>query len=333
MLACSQEFWGFVSGSPIIIRNAALVDPPAFRMKDFGPRWQDAAGTDFIDRLISMGRSGSGFSVSESPFGFTESGLLDLRGLRIARRIELRRVTFAPADFEDVSFEGLWFERCAFNNAKFDRANFQSISEHGNEFIGCIFLKSSFRGAAIGFRGSHFESCSFECVNFRKAVFVRPEFDGCEFYRCKFDGCDLNGSSFERCRFVGALRDVWFRGGFAHPDDVSQYGIPRVNLMAEVSFECASLRDVTFSNGCDLSSVKVPSDERHKLVGRWPEKLRSLQVQSKKWSAAARDAADVFAATNLTHARGQEWFILNRDDLEVEFGDEVADLIWKSFSS
>lgn len=298
-------------------------------MKQLGTRWQDAAGKEFVDRLVSMGRSGNGFSVSESPFGVIENELLDLRGLRFAEKAELRRVSFSPADFGAASWKGVWLERCTFNKAKFDGSGFQKIAEHGNEFIDCTFLKSSFREAAIGYKGSRFETCTFDSADFSRAVFVRPEFDGCAFYRCKFDGCDLNGSSFERCRFVGTLRGVWFRGGFAHPNDVSQYGQPRVNRMVEVSFESACLRDVTFSNTCDLASVKPPADGHHELIAQWPEKLRDLQEQAQNWPAAVSKAATAIAATNLVHARTQDWFILNRDDLEDEFGGEIADFIWQ----
>ena len=302
-------------------------------MKQLVTRWQTAAGKDFVDHLTLMGRSGNGFSVSESPFGLTEGGLLDFRGLRVAEKAQLRRVVFGPADFGAASLKGAWLERCTFNNSKFDGTGFQKMAELGNEFINCCFLKSSFQEAALGYRGSRFVKCTFDSVGFSRTSFIRPEFDGCAFYHCKLDGCDLNGSSFDHCRFVGSLRNVWFRGGFAHPNDVVEYGQPRVNQMVEVSFESACLRDVTFSNGCDLSSVKPPTDGHHVLITQWPEKLRNLQDRSKNWPAAASKAANAFATSNLVHARTQAWFILNRDDLEGEFGSEVASLIWESLAT
>ena len=302
-------------------------------MKKLDTRWQDAAGKDFVDRLISMGRSGNGYTISESPFGDTEEGILDLRGLRLSEKTRLRRVTFSPADFGSATWKGIWLERCSFSKTKFCEVSFQTVAEHGNEFIDCTFFKSSFREAAIGYKGSRFQSCSFESVIFTRAVFVRPEFDGCAFYRCKFDGCDLNGSSFERCRFVGTLRDVWFRGDFAHPNDVSRYGQPRKNRMAEVSFESACLRDVTFSNDCELKTVKLPADGHHKLITQWPSKLRNLQEQAEKWPGTIGKAATVFAVMHLVHAITQDCYILNRDDLEAQFGNEATDLIWRAIAA
>lgn len=299
-------------------------------MKQLETRWQEAAGKEFVDRLKLLGRSGNGFNVSESPFGIVKDGRLDLRGLRFSEKIELRRVAFMPADFGGASLKGIWLERCAFNQSTFEGSSLRKIAEHGNAFTKCSFLKTSFQEAAIGYKGSRFESCTFDRVDFSRAIFIRPEFDDCAFYHCKFGGSDFNGSSFERCRFVGELRRVWFRGGFAHPNDLSRFGLPRPNHMIEVSFESATLHDVTFSNNCDLSSVRLPNNGRYALVTKWPQKLLNLQAESTDWPTNDRKIASTFAETNLVHARTQNWFILNRDELEGEFGDEMASRIWQS---
>ncbi|MEY4484567.1 MAG: hypothetical protein RL693_2019, partial [Verrucomicrobiota bacterium] len=236
-------------------------------MKQLGIRWQDGIGKEFVDSLTLAGRSGNGFSVLESPFGATPQGVLDLRGLRLHEKAELRRVNFAAADFGAASLKGIWLERCVFNDSVFDGASFQKVAEHGNMFTNCSFRKVSFREAAIGYKGSRFDHCTFEGVDFTRTIFVRPEFDDCAFYRCKLDGSDLNASSFDRCRFVGVLKEIWFRGGFAYPNDIKRYGQSRPNRMSEVSFENAALHDVTFSNQCDLSSVHIPADDQYALVG------------------------------------------------------------------
>ncbi|MCW1887747.1 pentapeptide repeat-containing protein [Luteolibacter flavescens] len=302
-------------------------------MKHLRTRWQEAAGRDFVDDLVSRGRSGNGLTVMRSPFGETDAGRLDLRGLTLPGSAQLRRIAFAPADLGASVWKGVWLERCTFHEAGFDHADLRSIAEHGNGFTGCTFARSSFRDAAIGYRGSRFESCTFEAADFRGAVFVRPEFNGCEFHGCKLDGCDLNGSSFDRCRFTGTLRNVWFRGGFPHPDDLERYGTPRVNGMKEVSFEAACLRDASFSNACDLSSVKLPHDGRHALITGWLRKLAHLESASREWPAPARRTADLFVASHRVHAVTQDWFIVNRDDLDEEFGIETAALIWQSITT
>jgi fluoroquinolone resistance protein len=302
-------------------------------MKQHIDRWNGGSGREFVHRLVASGRSGNGFSVSESPFGTSECGLLDLRGLRLPEKAELRRVSFAPANFCASSFKRVWFEGCDFRDSVLDSVSFQKVAEHGNSFTNCVLLKASFREAAIGYKGSRFQRCTFDRTDFSRAVFIRPEFDECAFYHCKLDEADLNGSSFNRCRFVGELRRVWFRGSFAHPNDVGRYGRPRHNNMVEVSFENASLRAVTFSNDCDLSSVFPPTDGRHALVDGWRGKLTDLELQCGSWPEHQRKAALAFASTNLVHAQTQNWSIINRDDLENEFGEETAGLIWRALAA
>ena len=299
-------------------------------MKRFKTRWQEGGGKEFVDRLVYMGRSGNGFNVLESPFGMTEDGLLDFRGLCLPETAELRRVSFGPADFSASSWARVWLERSRFDRADFAGASFQVIGDHGNEFLSCRFSRTSFRGGVLGYRGSRFVSCAFDRADFSRALFVRPEFDDCEFRDCKLNGCDFNGASFERCRFMGELRDVWFRGGFALPADMSEYGVPRANRMTDVSFEGACLREATFSNGCDLSSVRIPKDGYHQLCAQWSQRLKILQEIARTWGPEARSAGSAFAAIHLVHARTQDWFILNRRDLDEEYGRDVADLIWQS---
>jgi len=299
-------------------------------MKNVEIRWQEGIGKQFVDRLGTAGRSGNGVSVSESPFGATAQGILDFRGLRFHEKSELRRLSFAPSDFRASVFKGIWLERCVFSDSVFEGASFQKVAEHGSTFRNCNFLKSSFRDAVIGFRGTRFDRCTLDSVDFHQTGFIRPEFDDCAFHRCKLDGCDLNGASFERCRFVGVLNEVWFRGGFGHPNEVERYGQPRRNRMLNVSFESAVLHDVTFSNQCDLSTVHPPTDDRHALLGNWPTRLSSLQEQCASWPENQQRAAKAFASTNLVHAQTQDWFLLNRDDLQGEFGEETANRIWQA---
>jgi uncharacterized protein YjbI with pentapeptide repeats len=252
--------------------------------------------------------------------------------LRLPEKTELRKVIFAASDFGAALWNGIWLQRCFFDKSIFDKASVQKIADHGNLFTNCTFSKASFREAVIGFKGSQFQNCTFDRVDFRRAGFIRPEFSGCIFSHCRLDGCDLNGSSFERCEFVGPLNEVWFRGGFPHPNDVSQYGDPRPNQMLDVSFEKARLRDVFFSNSCVLSSVKLPDDGRCMLVSQWQEKLVRLQNELERWPQVAKEAGCAFVSTNLVHARIQNWFIVNRDDLEAEFGSDVAIRIWSTIA-
>ena len=302
-------------------------------MKHFEARWEVAAGKEFVDHLILMGHSGNGFEVTESPFGVTEDSRLDLRGFRMPGNPQLRRVTFRPTDFGAASMKRVWLERCSFSDSSFIGADFHGVKEHGSDFTNCLFTNCSFRAAAIGYRGSRFVKCVFDRVNFNRAIFVRPEFDDCVFDHCKLDGCDFNASSFEKSCFIGELYDVWFRGGFASPDDVAKHGRPRANQMVGVSFEKALLSDLTFSDGCELASVKIPLDGRYLLVERWRDKLETLRERLSDLEDAEAKLISLFVSTYSIHARTQDWMILNRDDIEDTYGQGVTNLIWQGLAS
>lgn len=141
----------------------------------------------------------------------------------------LRRATFA----------NLAIRNCRFENDDFTRANLSEIGDHANAFVGCGFANASFRGATLGFEGSEYRGCSFQKASFQGAGFVRPIFEGCSFVDCRLRNLDFEGSSFSRGKFVGELRDVWFRNGYSHPALKDDFGRPPVNTMREVDFSAA----------------------------------------------------------------------------------------------
>jgi hypothetical protein len=76
--------------------------------------------------------------------------------------------------------------------------------------------------------------------------------------------------------------------------------------------------------------VKIPTDGYHQLCAQWSQRLKILEETARTWGPEARSAGSAFAAIHLVHARTQDWFILNRRDLDEEYGRDVADLIWQS---
>lgn len=301
-------------------------------MKTLESRWGVEEGKRFIDALVYEARSGNGYRIEESPFGRTESGLWDFRGLQVPRETQLRRVSFCPGDYSGSAWSRVWIERSTFEGSVFDDARFLSATDHGNSVSNCRFLRASFRNAGIGYRGSRYSACSFERVDFRGAGFIRPEFDDCTFVDCRLDGSDFNGASFERCSFSGEVTDVWFRGGFWSSYSLQEFGQPRKNRMQGVSFENACLRGATFSDGCNLETVTPPRDGRHALITGWMEKLLRLGEEIEAWPASTRAEAKLFVQVHQTHARTQGHFILHRDDIEEDYGVEIAELIWNSIT-
>ncbi len=178
--------------------------------------------------------------------------------------------------------------------------------------------------AAIGHKGTSYHDCVFDRTDFRKAMFIRAEFDKCMFRNTKSKGIDFNASSFVNCSFHGKLEDVWFRGTFPLRDMMAEFGFPRKNQMENINFEEASLWSVTFSNDCDLSTIVMPSSGEYRKYCNWEKRLVALDKKASELTAEDRKEAKVFASSHLVHARDQDWFILNCEEIIEEFGEQLG---------
>lgn len=260
-----------------------------------------------------------------------------MRGLVLPERSDLRRITFRSADLSGAILKQSWLELSAFIDVCFDCAQLHNCTERGCTFEKCRFRHASFRRSLIGaYRGSCFLHCCFENTDFIQARFGRPEFDDCYFENCTYSGVDFNGASFERCEFRGEVRGVWFHGGFLYESDLENYGEPRPNKMECVSFKNAKLIDVTFSDGCDLSTVIPPVDGRHAVFDRWQERIKSLLEQSRVWSEPFRNEAELYCKahqtqpfTDGTYPKKQDWYLTGVDSLSNLLGIEVGKKLWE----
>lgn len=301
---------------------------------EFKKRWETEPGRAFVDNLSRLGRSGNGYEIREAPFGVaTETGRLDLRGLILPERTELRRITFRFADFTGAILKHTMFELSVFSDVCFDNGAFQMAAVGGGTFEKCSFRNTNFRRAVLGYRGTRFTQCLFERADFIQTGFIRPEFDDCCFDNCIFSGVDFRGSSFERCEFRGEVRGVWFRGGFPLASFTERWGEPRSNRMNFVSFKHAKLMDITFSDHCDLSSIIPPEDGRHAVFDRWPERIKSVFELSRAWSEPSKKQGENFYTSYETHARKQDWYLMGVDELMNQFGKEPGMRIWQGLLS
>jgi hypothetical protein len=239
----------------------------------------------------------------------------------------MRRVKMHGVDLSASTLSGAWIEACSFENVTFNDVAAVKVADHGNRFVECAFVGTSLKEAAIGYRGSQFVRSTFVEADFRRAVFIRPEVDDVTFVDCRFEGTDLNGASFFRCTFRGEVKETWFRGGFALPGDKDQFGNPRPNKMENVSFENARLFGVTFSDGCELSTVALPSDGSCFRFDRWKLRLEKLLEFAATCPAEERKEIEIFCRAHLVHAPWQDAYILSREDLRADYGDRVAGVI------
>lgn len=287
-------------------------------------RWSSSEAVAFVTSFLNdLAR---GRPIESSPFGKID-GRIDLRGLPIPSDTRVHAVKGRSVDLSYATLAGVWIEACSFEDVAFDDAVAADIADHGNQFSECSFARTSFRGAALGYRGSRFASNRFVEADFRGAIFIRPEIDDCEFDRCRFDGVDFKGASFRRTKFSGEVKDVWFRGGFALEKDKARLGTPRPNFMEGVSFENARLSGVTFSNGCGLETVLLPLDASCHRFSHWKARLERLLDFAASRPSTERKEVEIFCRVHLVHAPGQDWYIVSTVDLRHEHGAKAAALI------
>lgn len=292
-------------------------------MKADRRRWESPQGLRALENILQLLHSGGRISGSSSPFGL--SGLLaDLRGIALPDYLNIKNCTFENVDLSGAFIRGSRVERCTFQNVKFDKADLRGMTDHGNDFEGCTFASTSFQRAILGYDGTPYRNCVFEKSSFRGASLIRAEFDDCKFVNAKLKGVDFDASSFVNSSFAGKVEDVWFRGHFALPDDVADFGFPRRNEMENVSFADASLWRITFSNDCDLSSVIMPSTGEYRRYCDWKRRLAGLEQRIPELPAKDKEEVKIFAKAHLVHAKKQDWFILNCQEVIEEYGEQLG---------
>lgn len=292
-------------------------------------RWASRRNDAAADRSFHAFITGKPLTAGDTPFGLTDRQLIDLRGCP-AQQMRVSGVVARNVDFSYGDFSSSWLEGNRFENCLFEKTCFKDFSDHGNMFRNCVFSRCNFRLGAIGYEGSRFVDCIFEECTFQRAVFIRAEFVNTDFIECKLRGVDFNGSSFEECRFEGIVEDVWFRGTFASESDFKEFGQPKGNKMLNVSFEKAQMVDLTISDGCDLSTIKLPRSGKYFRFDRWLSRLQCLERKLPDWDDEyKKHEASIFIRVALVHAQKQDWKVLNLDDLARTYGgpDVAAHLV------
>ena len=289
--------------------------------KEIITRWKSTAENDRAsERIFNICNHGGVLSVDQSPFGRMDNGLVDFRGYR-ASGIMVKDVVAKDCDFSCADFSNCWLEANRFENCRFEHTDFTNSSDHGNTFEGCVFIGCKFKLASLGYKGSNFRNCHFEECGFQRANFVRVEFVGTDFVNCRLKGVDFFGSSFDNCKFEGVLEDVWFRGTFPSDMDIDDFGKPKTNKMFNVSFEDAELIDLTISDGCDLSTVKLKNSGRYVKFDHWLKRLQFLERNLSNWdNEQFKLEASRFVRVSMVHAQKQDWKIISLDDLEKHYG-------------
>jgi uncharacterized protein YjbI with pentapeptide repeats len=279
-----------------------------------------------ISRILLKGRSIE--RNLSSIVGRTEQGLLDLRGVPLSFEpgMELNGVRVQDVDFSYAHFGHMLLKQCVFERVVFRGVESSRWNERGCRFADVDFGEARLRNAAIGIDGSIYERVSFRAADFTGTSFFRPQFIGCDFSDAKLRKLDFMVSNFVNCRFRGKLESVWFRRCYPSKRDEPLMGKAVPNEMRNVDFSEASLWDVTFTGGLDLSTVILPSDGSHLLLRHFDIALRKTQraIEMCPWTDEDKEKVSIWIDAFLTHAERQPMWILNRKEMGMELGEKLG---------
>ena len=261
-------------------------------------------------------------------YSVNSHGYVDLSGQIVVICKSIRR--FIKCDFSNASFKTsnivYWIKNKTFVDSTFSKTTFNALAEHGNKFHNCVFEDINFKNAILGYNSSCYTNCTFRRVKF--GAFIKPQFKDCKFVDCDFYNVDLQASSFEHCEFVGKLENVWFRGGFPTDSLKKEFGYAKQNRMLNVSFEKAILKDITFSDNCDLSTIILPKQGQYLFFDNWNEQLNMILAKgtTNQPIKIANDIAS-FVAIYKVHSENQKYYILNMEDLLREYSEKAVEII------
>lgn len=311
------------------------------RREELVQRWQTEEGQRWRKQVIR--RLQKRKDLSKQPFLQRHQGRWDLRGLDFSRKpwhrftteVEItseykapftfafggkytfKRTSFRDIDFSYANLGQANLERCHFENVLFHHTNYIGVRDSRCTFHQVDFYKADMRGATLGLHGARYEDVSFRRADMRRVSCYRGYFIKCDFSEARIEEVNFNASHFINCTFKGPLRGVWFRGYYAIPQDEKTFGKTEPNPMENVDFSEATLWDVMFSDGCDLSKVIIPQDGEHFLFHRWPQVLaRAKEEVERNWEGVFKQEALGFLDVYAEGAQNQDMYIINRRELE-----------------
>jgi hypothetical protein len=156
-----------------------------------------------------------------------------------------------PSSIKRLRFHGETLDSRRFTDADVDDFGAVACVFNHCDFSGLRAGNASF-GAGVG--DSRYVECSFDRARIARAFVGRARFEKCTFRNVRLGEFWAQDAEFVGCVFSGSIRQAIFRGRPIHED----LGRSR-NDFVENDFGDASLHDVAFSAGIDLTSQRLPA--------------------------------------------------------------------------
>jgi len=200
-------------------------------------------------------------------------------------------------------------------------------------FERCDFskLKSDQVSLASGKEPSNYIECIFDGTKFRKLLLGQARLERCRFLDVKMESVFSHSAEFVDCVFSGSMRKVVMYGRLGGMD--AEFTSRRVNEIRGNDFSSVRMSDVSFRQGVDLRSQKLPIGEHYSILEAAERKLSAVRG---KWVGmpASDVRTEVLAYLNILVEdvlEGQSDLFLCRDSAPYLSETTIREL-WKNLA-
>lgn len=314
-------------------------------------RWETPEGREKVKAIIKALQS----NVSLEKYVEKINDKWDLRGIKLAEpkfkeevvpnysiiinenTLEFKNAVLHGIDFSfsDLSYS-LW-TKCEFVNLTLFNTKAANIRFWACKMKSSIVEKTNFSNSLLGGRlktdSGSFEDVNFKNANLKSTVYSFPLFKNCIFENCNLDEVNFDGSRFESCIFKGRLYSTIFRGITTDYEkrifwekSINPRDFP--NKMKNIDFKEAELNGVSFIDGVDLSTCKLPSSGDYLLVSNLKLLYKKAKdIISMEWSGEnKRIGLEIIDSLYYTkNHKSQKQDIIDKNFLTEQFGYDFAD--------
>jgi fluoroquinolone resistance protein len=196
-----------------------------------------------------------------SPFGLTDEGLEDFRGIDLPQNVRPVDIHLNRYDFSYLSAKRLIFANSILADCRFDSSQF-ALGDFESCFRGVTFVRAKLKGSALGANGTRYIECDFSRTDLTGMTGLGGHFQNCLFDMTKFKNAVVGGGSFESCRFAGKIEGVIFG---------SRSGTQILNC----DFTKASFTDCTFN---DTRFVSCEASDDTLIIRKWASVLTQFKL-------------------------------------------------------
>jgi uncharacterized protein YjbI with pentapeptide repeats len=243
---------------------------------------------------------------SRLPFGHSDEGLADLRGIPLSGFCRFDGIKLSRVDFSNMEAASrLIFANSTLEDCKFDRSRARwgdmASSIKRTSFIGAKFKGSGF--------ASTYEDCDFSKADLSGSSCTSPTFSECKLARTKLDNSVLTGCFFVNCVLAGKVKGVLF-------------GTRIGGQMKGCDLREASFVDCTFSNfhfeSCVTSNNTIIFSNWSQTVDEFAKRLEAvsdpkIRDECRTWLSVWQDRSSATPAN-----------LVDRQDWESRDGERVA---------